>query len=63
MAKKQKDTVNGQLLPWNAALALLGFRDQLKTPNRVHPRSRQLIEEMAEHEFNEVVGNYLYGGG
>lgn len=62
MARKQKDNVQGQLLPWNAALELLLMRDQTKTPNPVHARSRQLIEEMAEHEFSEVVGRYLYGG-
>lgn len=61
MPKKQKDTVNGQLLPWNAVLDILNTRAQTKMPTRLHARSRQLIEEMAEHEFNQVVGSYIYG--
>lgn len=61
MAKKQKETVQGQLLPWNAVLDILNTRAQTKTPKPLHPRSRQLIEEMAEHEFSQVVGSYIYG--
>lgn len=62
MAKKQKDGVQGQLLPWNAVVGILALRDQTKTPKHIHARSRQLIDECAEIEFSQVVGNYLYGG-
>lgn len=62
MAKKQKDTVSGQLLPWGAVLGILEMRDQTQMPSRIHARSRQLIDEMAEYEFSQVVNGYLYGG-
>lgn len=62
MAKKQKDTVNGQLLPWAAVQGILEMRDQTHVPKHLHARSRQLIDELAEREFAAVVGQYLYGG-
>lgn len=62
MAKKQKDTVEGQLLPWSAVLGILELRDQTRVPKHIHARSRQLIEECSEVEFSAVVSNYLYGG-
>jgi hypothetical protein len=60
MSKKQKDTVLGQLLPWNAVLDILNTRAQTKVPKPLHARSRQLIEEMADHEFKQVVAGYIY---
>lgn len=62
MARRQKDTVDGQLLPWNVVYEIMEIRDQTKVPSRLHARSRQLITEMAEYEFSQVVAMYLYGG-
>ena len=62
MAKQQKDTVMGQLLPWAAVIAILEMRDQTRVPNNIHARTRQLIDELADRDFAAVVAEYLYGG-
>lgn len=62
VARLQRDTLPGQVLPWNTVYSIMELRDQTKVPKHLHARSRQLIEEMAEYEFGQLVELYLNGG-